>query len=595
MPEYLAPIDDMRFALRELFDTSDLADIPDLRDVDAELEDAILSEAGKFCAEVLQPLNTVGDSEGCSWEDGMVTTPTGFKEAYQAFVEGGWTTLSCAPEFGGQGLPSRVSLLVDEMVCATNIAFGMTPGLTLGAYHAIAAHASEALKHQYLPNMASGQWSGTMCLTEPHCGTDLGLLRTRAVPQDDGSYALTGTKIFISAGEHDLTENIIHLVLARVPDAPSGVRGISLFVVPKFMLDEAGEAGERNGVVCGALEKKMGIHASPTCVMNFDDAKGYLVGTLNEGMRQMFTMMNAARLGVGNQGIGIAEASYQGAVTYARERLQGRALKGAKYPDKSADPIIVHADVRRMLLTMRAWVEGSRGLATWISTELDISRRHPDAERRREADDFVQLMTPVIKAFCTDVGFETANLGVQIMGGHGYVSDHGMEQLVRDARIAQIYEGTNGIQALDLVGRKLGAHTGRYLRGFFHPVQAFIDANVDALELAEIVPPLAKSFGRLQRATAYIAESGLNDPDEAAAAATDYLRLFGLTALGYVWARAAVVSRAAKSEGASNPLYEDKVATARFYAQRLLPQSSAAFAALMAGSASIMEFRDEGF
>lgn len=594
MPQYVAPLEDMRFALNELLDTSDLADIDALKEIDGELEDAILSEAGKFCAEVLAPLNHPGDTHGCNWDDGHVTTPPGFKEAYDGFVEGGWTTLAAAPEYGGQGLPTRLNLLVDEMICSTNLAFGMTPGLTLGAYHAIAAHADQTLKDKFLPNMAAGRWSGTMCLTEPHCGTDLGLLRTKAEPQKDGSYRVTGTKIFISAGEHDLTENIIHLVLAKLPDAPPGVRGISLFLVPKFRVDEDGNVGERNGVQCGAIEKKMGIHASPTCVMNFDDAQGFLVGVAHEGMRQMFTMMNAARLGVGNQGIGLAEAAYQGAVQYARERLQGRALKGPAHPDKPADPIIVHPDVRRMLLTMRAWAQGCRALATWISTELDISTKHPDPQRRQSADDFVQLMTPVVKAFCTDVGFESANLGVQVMGGHGYVSDHGMEQLVRDARIAQIYEGTNGIQALDLVGRKLGAHTGRYLRGFFHPVQAFIDEHMEHEEVADVITPLAKSFGRLQRASAHIAESGINDPDEAAAAATDYLRLFGLTAVGYMWARSAVVA-ASRLDNDPTGFYAEKIATARFYMQRVLPQSSAAFAALMAGGATITEFPEEAF
>ncbi|MEM7405257.1 MAG: acyl-CoA dehydrogenase C-terminal domain-containing protein [Pseudomonadota bacterium] len=593
MSHYAAPIDDMKFALRELVDTNALAEIDRFAEIDTELEDAILEEAGKFCAEVLAPLNGPGDAHGCTWNDGVVTTPPGFKEAYAGLVEGGWTTLSAAPEHGGQGLPARVSLLVDEMMIATNMAFSMTPGLTLGAYHAIAAHASDELKARYLPKMVSGEWSGTMCLTEPHCGTDLGLLRTRAEPQADSSYKLTGTKIFISAGEHDLTDNIIHLVLARLPDSPKGVHGISLFVVPKFALDSDGNPSGRNGVVCGAIEEKMGIHGSPTCVINFDEATGYLVGTENHGMRQMFTMMNAARLGVGNQGIGLTEAAYQKAVAYARERLQGRALKGAAHPDKSADPIIVHPDVRRMLLTMRASVEGGRGLAMWIATELDISHHHPDPERRREADDFVQLMTPIVKAYCTDLGLDCANLGIQIMGGHGYVRDHGMEQLSRDARITQIYEGTNGIQALDLVGRKLGAHTGRYLRGFFHPVEAFLSEHADNEALDGIVQPVAKSFGRLQRATAYLAESGLNDPDEAAAAATDYLKLFGLTAFGYVWARAALV--ASRRQEDPTGFYADKLATARFFAARILPGSSAAFGALMAGAGSIMDFREEAF
>lgn len=593
MPQYTAPLEDMQFALRELVDGGALAEIDRFNEVDAVLEDAILEQAGKFCTEVLGPINAIGDSEGCRWHDGMVATPPGFGYAYKAFTEAGWPTLGCSPEFGGQGLPARLSLLVDEMVCATNLAFGMTPGLTRGAYHAIEAHGDDLLKQQFLPKMVTGQWSGTMCLTESHCGTDLGLLRTKAQPLDERRYAITGTKIFISAGDHDMTENIIHLVLARLPDAPPGVRGISLFVVPKFTLDDHGEPSAANGVRCASIEEKMGIHASPTCAMQFDDAEGWLVGAPNDGMRQMFTMMNAARLGVGNQGIGIAEAAYQGAVAYARERVQGRALKGARYPQQTADPIIVHADVKRMLLNMRALVQGMRALAVWVATELDIAIYHPDAARRQEAGDFVQLMTPVVKAFCTDSGFDCANQAVQVLGGHGYIREHGIEQLVRDARIAQIYEGTNGIQALDLVGRKLGAYTGRYLRGFFHPVQAFLDEHADNVELSAIITPLAKSFGRLQRATGMVAQSGMKDPDEAAAAATDYLRLFGLTAVGYMWARSAVVAQAHPQD--TTPFYADKIATAKFYAQRILPQSSSAFAALMAGGSSILEFREEAF
>jgi alkylation response protein AidB-like acyl-CoA dehydrogenase len=593
MAQYTAPTDDMRFVLRELVNHDALDEIEQFREFDDDLVDAILSEAGKFCAEVLAPINSSGDEHGCTWEDGAVITAPGFKEAYEAFVAGGWTTLSCDPDYGGQGLPARVSLLLDEMVCASNIAFGMTPGLTRGAYHAIAVHATDALKAQFLPAMVSGQWSGTMCLTESHCGTDLGLLRTKATPLADGSFAISGTKIFISAGEHDLTENIVHLVLARLPDAPRGVRGISLFVVPKIKVTPDGTLGAGNHVRCGAIEAKMGIHASPTCVMHFDESQGFLVGTANAGMRHMFTMMNAARLGVGNQGIGIAEAAYQGAVRYARERLQGRALKGPRYPQQPADPIIVHPDVRRMLLTMRALVEGTRALAVWVATELDIATVHPCPQRRAQAHDFVQLMTPVVKAFCTDAGFDAANLGVQVLGGHGYVRDHGMEQLVRDARIAQIYEGTNGIQALDLVGRKLGAHTGRLLRGFFHPVQTFVDTNKDVAELADVVGPLAKSFSRLQRATAYIAERGMRDPDEAAAAATDYLRLFGLTAVGFMWAKSAHVALQHDTDPVH--FYADKIATAKFYAQRILPQSSAAFSALMAGGSTILKFREEAF
>ena len=588
--QYEAPVADFEFILRELHQP----DVGPSAEIDADLERAVLEEAGKFCAEVLLPVRQSGDEHGCKWDDGHVTTAPGFKDAWDAFVESGWTTLACEPEHGGQGLPTRVAMLVDEMVCSTNIAFGMFPGLTLGAYHAINAHADESLKETYLPKMTTGEWSGTMCLTEPQCGTDLGLVRTRAVPQDDGSYRVTGTKIFISAGEHDLTDNIIHLVLARTPDAPEGIAGISLFIVPKFVPGANASWDERNGVRCQRLEKKMGIHGSPTCEIEFDGATGWLVGGLNRGMRNMFTMMNSARLGVANQGIGLAEAAYQGAVAYAKERLQGRSLRGPEHPDKPADPIIVHPDVRRMLLTMRAYTEGARALGAWIATELDTSRTHPDPDRRQAADDMVALMTPVAKAFFTDIGFEAANLGVQVYGGHGYISDHGMEQIARDARIAQIYEGTNGIQALDLVGRKLPAHTGRYLRGFFHPVREFLESNAADETMQPFIGPLSKSFERLQRATGHIAQRGLNDPTEAAAAATDYLRLFGLTAMGYMWARTVKIAYSHNDDDSSG-FYADKIATARFYFDRLLPQGSGLFAAIMAGGASITEFREAAF
>jgi alkylation response protein AidB-like acyl-CoA dehydrogenase len=594
MIPYEAPVADMQFVLRELIQFDDTKLLPDFEGLDGDLENAILEEAGKLCSEVLAPVRQAGDEHGCTWDDGVVTTSPGFSEAWQAFVEGGWTTLSCRAEHGGQGLPTRISMLVDEMVCSTNLAFGMFPGLTLGAYHAIDSHASDELRSTYLPRMASGEWAGTMCLTEPQCGTDLGLVRTRAKPAADGSYEMTGTKIFISAGEHDLTDNIIHLVLARTPDAPAGIRGISLFVVPKFAQADDGAWTAGNGVRCNRIEHKMGINGSPTCEIEFDGAKGWLVGVENSGMRNMFTMMNAARLGVANQGVGLAEAAYQGAVGYARERLQGRSLRGAEHPDKPADPIIVHPDVRRMLLTMRAYTEGSRALGAWIATELDVSRRHEDAQTRQDADDFVALMTPIAKALFTDIGFECANLGVQVFGGHGYVRDNGMEQIARDARIAQIYEGTNGIQALDLVGRKLPSHTGRLLRGFFHPVRDFLETEGSDPEMAPFVAPVAKAFERLQRATGEIAQSGLNDPNEAAAAATDYLRLFGLTALGYMWARSVRVSLDNQANDESG-FYANKVATARFFVDRLLPQTSGLFAAIMAGGGSITEFREASF
>ncbi len=594
MAEYQPPLRDFQFIYNELLDAKRIQSLPGCEEFDNDLVNAVLEEAGKFCAEVLFPINRSGDEEGCSFNDGEVTTPSGFKEAYQQFVEGGWSGIACSPDDGGQGLPNAVTLLVEEMTCAANLSFGLYPGLSHGAYNAIKVHGAEQLKQLYLPKLAEGTWTGTMCLTEPHCGTDLGLLRTRALPQEDGSYKVTGTKIFISAGEHDLCENIVHLVLARLPDAPAGIKGISLFVVPKFLPDENGEIGERNGVVCGALEHKMGIKASATCVLNFDDAIGWLVGQPHKGMRAMFTMMNTARLGVGLQGVGIADVSYQNAVIYARERLQGRSLKGAKSPEKPADSLLVHPDVRRMLLTQRAYVEGSRALASWIAHEIDIYQRSPDKAEAQASEDLVALLIPVFKAFATDIGTECANLGMQVFGGHGYIREHGMEQFARDARIAQIYEGTNGIQALDLVGRKLPAHTGRYLRRFFHPVAAYIEAHQQDAQLAEFIQPLAKSFGRLQRASAWIAQSGLSDPDQAGAAATDYLRLFGLTALAYLWTRMAEISLQ-KLDGEERRFYQAKIDTARFFMQRLLPQSGGLFSTILAGSQSIMAFDDEAF
>jgi alkylation response protein AidB-like acyl-CoA dehydrogenase len=482
------------------------------------------------------------------------------------------------------------------MMCASNMSFSMYPGLSMGAYHAIHLHGADDLKTTYLPKMVEGVWTGTMCLTEPQCGTDLGLIRTKAVPADDGSYRISGTKIFISAGEHDMADNIIHLVLARLPDAPKGVKGISLFLVPKFLVKEDGALGARNGVACGSIEHKMGIKASATCVLNFDEAKGFIVGEPHKGLRAMFTMMNAARLGVGIQGLGLAEAAYQGAAAYARDRLQGRALSGAKHADKPADPLLVHPDVRRMLLTIRASVEGCRALGGWVSRELDQAERSNDPATRQAADDFVALLTPVVKALFTDVGSEASNLGVQVFGGHGYIREHGMEQLVRDARIAQLYEGTNGIQALDLVGRKLPANYGRLLRSFFHPVSTFIEAKGKDLKLAAYVQPLAKAFTRLQQATVTIAQKGLSRPDEAGAAAADYLRLFGLVALAYMWARIAEIAlEKVGTETDSDHFYQAKLATGLFFVERILPQTGALLSAILAGSKTMMEFPDEAF
>nr|WP_298682602.1 acyl-CoA dehydrogenase C-terminal domain-containing protein [uncultured Dongia sp.] len=595
MPAYKAPLRDIQFVLTELLQLENLPQqIPDFVEATPDLVAAVLEEAAKFCENELQPLNHEGDEEGCHYDKGVVTTPKGFRQAYTKFIEGGWTSLPCDPAYGGQGLPKLVNFAVEEMICSANLSFGMYPGLSNGNYNAIHAHGSDEQKALYLPKLVDGSWTGTMCLTEPQCGTDLGLCKTRAEANADGSYKLYGTKIFISAGEHDLAENIIHLVLARLPDAPSGIRGISLFICPKFLPDKDGKPGARNPVVCGSIEKKMGIKASSTCVMNFDGAQGWLVGRPHKGMSAMFTMMNTARLAVGMQGLGIAEAAYQGAVTYARDRLQMRALTGAKFPDKPADPIIVHPDVRRMLLTIRSLNEGCRALAYWVGRELDVSIHHPDPEKRQEADDFVALLTPVVKSFLTDHGFNAANLGVQIYGGHGYIREWGMEQLVRDARITQIYEGTNGIQALDLVGRKLPTGTGRLARRFFHPVSEYIETASENPEMAEFVLPLAKAFAKLQQATAWLAQAGLSNPNEAGAAATDYQRLFALVALAYMWCRMVEIALAKKNED-SDGFYAAKVMTARFYFARLLPESNSLFTTLMAGSDSLMAMPAEAF
>jgi alkylation response protein AidB-like acyl-CoA dehydrogenase len=596
MQTYKAPIRDMRFVLHELHDSAALTQLDGFQDFSPDLMDSILEEAAKLAEEVLLPTNAPGDEVGCVLENGVVRTPKGYKEAYDQFRAGGWTAVSADPKYGGQGLPESLNKLIEEMICSANLAFSLYPGLTHGAYQAIASHATDELKDAYLPKMVDGTWSGTMCLTEANSGTDLGLLRTRAVPQEDGSYKISGSKIFISAGEHDLTENIIHLVLARLPDDPHGTRGISLFLVPKFIPTSDGRPGARNGVVCTALEHKMGIKGSATCQLTFEDATGWLVGEPNRGLACMFTMMNSERLSVGIQGLGAAETSYQSAVVYARDRIQGRSMSGAKAADKAADPIIVHPDVRRMLLTMRAYTEGCRALGGWVSRELDEMERSGDPDARKRAEDFTALMTPVVKALFTDLGFEATNLGMQVYGGHGYIRDHGMEQLVRDARISMIYEGTNGIQALDLVGRKLPQGAGRMLKTFFHPVNEFIEKNSGHPVLGDMVKGFARAFGALQLATGEIAAKGMADPEEAGAAATDYLRLFGLVALGFMWVRSAVI--AVEKMGASGPdagFYKAKLTTARFYMERVLPQVGGLLAAIKAGKASMMEMDEAAF
>ncbi len=596
MPTYQAPLRDMRFVLNELLQLPNYTSLPGFEEVTPDLVDAILEEGAKLMEEVIAPLNQSGDAEGCRWQDGEVTTPNGFKEAYDAYARGGWLGLTAEPEYGGQGLPYVLSFAMGEMMSAANVALGTYPALTGGAYHTILAHGSDEQKRTYVPRMVSGEWSGAMNLTEPHCGTDLGLMRTKAEPQNDGSYRINGTKIFITAGEHDLTENIIHLVLAKIPGGPEGIDGVSLFIVPKFLVEGDGSLGARNGVSCGSIEHKMGIHGSSTCVLNYEDATGNLLGEPHKGMRTMFTMMNTARLAVGMQGLGLSEVAYQNAATYAKERLQGRALRGAEAPDQPADPIIVHPDVRRMLLTMRSFNEGARALALWTGLMIDFAEKHPDKQRRRDCDDLVALITPVIKAYFTDRGFESANLGVQCFGGHGFIRENGMEQFVRDARIAQIWEGTNGIQALDLVGRKLSHHMGRYLRQFFHPVDRFIQDNAQDPALKDYVMPLAKSFARLQQGTAWIGEQGLKNPDQAAAASVDYLRMFGLVALAYMWAQMAKVAGERLAEGGEDPeFYRNKLVTARFFMERMLPDTSSLLAKVTAGSATLMELEAEAF
>ncbi|HEY0832608.1 MAG TPA: acyl-CoA dehydrogenase C-terminal domain-containing protein [Azospirillum sp.] len=600
MPIYKAPLEDVRFVLDTIVGLDNLAALPGYEDATPDVVLQVLEEGAKLCEEVLQPLNQSGDAEGCTFENGVVLTPKGFKEAYDTYMAAGWQGLSCDPAYGGQGLPKLVNTMLEEFICSANLSFGMYPGLSLGAYNALALYGSDELKARVLPKLIDGTWAGTMCLTEPHSGTDLGIIRTKAVPQDDAheeqTYRITGTKIFISAGEHDLTENIVHLVLARLPDAPAGTRGISLFLVPKYLPKDDGTLGPRNGVTCGSIEHKMGIKASSTCVMNFDDATGWLVGEAHKGMRAMFVMMNAARLAVGIQGLGLAEVAYQNAAAYAKERLQGRSVKGARFPDRPADPIIVHPDVRRNLLTARAYTEGCRALGALVGYHLDVAERHADPKQRQASDEFVQLMTPIVKALFTDIGSEAANIAVQVHGGHGFIWETGVEQFVRDARITQIYEGTNGIQALDLVGRKMGQDMGRLLRRFFHPISEELQADMEDESLAEFVLPVAKAFAKLQQATGIIAQKGMKDPEEAAAAATDYLRLFGLVALGWMWLKMVKAARAKQSQGDGNAaFYAAKLTTARFYMTKLLPQVNSLFITIMAGAKPLMEMEDAMF
>jgi butyryl-CoA dehydrogenase len=586
MPNYTAPIRDFQFLINDYLGLEEYQDLPGFSAA-SELAAPLLDECAKLCEQVLQPLNQVGDTQALKLEDGNVITPDGFKEAYKTYVEGGWPTLTWEQEFGGQDLPEFLNMPMLEMVCSTNLSFGLTPGLTHGAISLLAKHASDDLKKAYLPQMISGNWSGVMCLTEPTAGTDLGIITTKADPNDDGSYSITGTKIFISAGDQDMTENIIHLVLARLPNAPAGTKGISLFLCPKIMVNEDGSLGARNQLSCASLEHKMGIHASPTCVMNYDGAQGWLVGEANRGLSAMFTMMNAARLYVGVQGLGVGEAAYQNALAYAKERLQGRALTGAKFPDKPADPITVHPDVRRMLLTMRAFTQGGRALVMETALKLDISHRHTDKAEREKADDFVQLITPIVKSYLTDGGFETASTAMQVFGGYGYIEEYGASQYLRDARIAMIYEGTNGIQAMDLVGRKLPFKTGHYYRQFFHPLDAFIAAHKDDKAMQEFTKPLARHMKYLQQATLWIGAMGMANPNHAGAGAVEYLKLFSLVVYGYIWAKQAKIALAKHDEDPA--FYAEKLVTARFYMAKILPGTTSLLASITAGADCVMD------
>jgi hypothetical protein len=596
VPIYKAPVDEMLFLLNDVFLIGRYNNLPGFADATPDLLEAVLGEAAKLAEEVVQPLNRSGDQEGCTRAaDGAVTAPKGFKAAYKQYAQGGWMGISAPVELGGQGLPETMTTIVNEFMGSANMAFAMYPGLTQGAIAAFLLHGTPEQKTAYLPKMIEGRWTGTMNLTEPHCGTDLGLLRTKAVKQADGTYKITGTKIFISAGEHDLSENIVHLVLARVEGAPAGIRGTTLFVVPKFLPNADGSVGARNAVSCGSIEEKMGIHGNATCVMNYDGATGFLIGEENRGINAMFTMMNEARLGVGVQGLAVAEVAYQNAVAYARDRLQGRALGGAKFPDKPADPIVVHPDVRRMLMTMRSFNEAARALVIWTALQGDVARRSADAKERQAADDHMGLLTPVIKGVVTDQGFANTVLAQQIYGGHGYIAEHGMEQFVRDCRITMIYEGANGIQALDLVGRKLPKDGGRAMQAFFAEVQGYIKAHGEE-PMKPFVGPLGAALGHLQQATLWLMGNALAKPENAGAAAHDYMHLFGLCSLGYMWCRMAqaALARIAGGDGDAGRL-KGKLVTGRYFMERVLPETAAHLARIEAGAASMMELPAEAF
>ncbi|MFM0321830.1 acyl-CoA dehydrogenase C-terminal domain-containing protein [Caballeronia glebae] len=595
MGQYAAPLRDMQFVLHEMLNVeAELKSMPKHADLDADTINQVLEEAGKFCSEVVFPLNQSGDREGCTYEsDGVVKTPAGFKEAYRQYIDAGWPALGCDTEYGGQGLPAFVNNALYEMLNSANQAWTMYPGLSHGAYECLHAHGTPEQKSTYLSKLVSGEWTGTMCLTEPHCGTDLGILRTKAEPNPDGSYALTGMKIFISSGEHDMAENIVHLVLARLPGAPMGTKGISLFIVPKFVPDANGAIGARNDVKCGSIEHKMGIHGNATCVINLDGAKGWLVGEANKGLNAMFVMMNAARLGVGMQGLGLTEVAYQNSLVYAKERLQMRSLTGPKAPEKAADPIIVHPDVRRMLLTQKAYAEAGRAFTYWAALNIDKELSHADEAVRAEAADFVALLTPVIKAFLTDNAFEGTNMGMQIYGGHGFISEWGMEQYVRDARINMIYEGTNSIQALDLLGRKILGDMGAKLKRFGKLVSDFVEQEGVKPEMQEFINPLADIGEKVQKLTMEIGMKAMQNPDEVGAAAVPYLRTVGHLVFSYFWARMARVALDRADSG--DAFYKAKLATARFYFAKLLPETASTIRAARAGAKPMMDYDEALF
>jgi alkylation response protein AidB-like acyl-CoA dehydrogenase len=594
MQKYCAPLRDMSFVFHELLDVeSEYRQLQPESDLSRELIDSVLEEGARFAEDVLAPLNRVGDEHGCRLEAGKVTTPPGFRRAYQLFCEAGWPGVSADPKYGGQGLPHAVGYALEEMLNSANHAWAMYPTLTHGAYGALYVSGAAQQKQLYLPHLVSGRWTGTMCLTEPQAGSDLGLVKAQAVPDGDGAYRLTGTKIFVSSGEHDLSENIVHLVLARLPDAPPGSRGISLFIVPKLLPDAAGKVQQANGVECTGLEHKLGIHGNATCVIQLENATGFLVGEPHRGLPAMFVMMNAARLGVGMQGLGLTEVAYQHARAYAKERLQSRSLSGPKAPDKPADPILVHADVRRMLLTQKAYIEGGRALAYWTALMLDRSKEHPDASVRQDSDDLLSLFTPVVKAFLTDNSVLCTNLAMQVCGGHGYIRETGMDQFIRDARITTIYEGTNTIQSLDLLGRKVLLDGGAKLRKFSALVRAFIEQARPAEGMGPFVEPLANLVGRLEQLTLELAGRAMANKDEVGAAATDYLRVLGHVAFAYFWARMAHVSLARASTGEA--FYTSKLATARFYFARLLPEVEASFRCVSSGASTLFELDAEAF